>query len=138
MTGLVRETRAMIAGMSPALDPANCCFVTVSNQQQAFSLMPLALGTFREKEGLSLIVPQEAAAEAGIEAEPFLCITLQVLSALNGVGLTSAVASALSAQNISCNIVAAFHHDHVFVPAGQSAKAMSILEELSQSARGGD
>jgi hypothetical protein len=44
------------------------------------------------------------------------CLTLRVHSALDGVGLTAAVASALAEIGIPCNMVAAFHHDHAFVP----------------------
>jgi uncharacterized protein len=43
-------------------------------------------------------------------------ITLDVHSALDGVGLTAAVAVALAAEGIPCNMIAAHHHDHVFVP----------------------
>ena len=49
---------------------------------------------------------------------------LQVHSALDGVGLTAAVAGALAAAGIACNVIAAFHHDHLFVPA---ARAGAVL-----------
>ncbi|MFZ1744221.1 MAG: ACT domain-containing protein [Pontixanthobacter sp.] len=134
MTEPVRETQDMIAGMSPSLDPQRWCFVTIADQGQAFALMPHALATFREQEGLSLIVPQEAAHEAGMEAESYARITLQVHSALDGVGLTAAVATALADAGIACNMVAAFHHDHAFVPAEQAEEALGILGALSRSA----
>lgn len=51
------------------------------------------------------------------------CMTLQVYSALEGVGLTAAVSQTLAEHDIPCNIVAAFQHDHVFVPS-----ALLILE----------
>jgi uncharacterized protein len=57
-------------------------------------------------------------------------IVLEVFSALDGVGLTAAVAGALAAQGIPCNMIAAFHHDHVFVPAVMADRAIAVLQEL--------
>ena len=58
-------------------------------------------------------------------------ITLRVHSALDGIGLTAAVSAALTEAGIACNVVAALHHDHVFVPAPDAARALSALEALS-------
>ena len=58
-------------------------------------------------------------------------ITLRVHSALDGVGLTAAVATALAGHGIACNMVAAFHHDHVFVPAARAEEALAILKTLA-------
>jgi hypothetical protein len=57
-------------------------------------------------------------------------ITIGANSALNAVGLTAKIASALADKGISANIVAAYHHDHVFVPWSKRDQAMKILEEL--------
>jgi hypothetical protein len=65
-------------------------------------------------------------------------ITLRVHSALDGVGLTAAVASALSDAGIPCNMVAAFHHDHVFVPSSLAAAALDALRKLQASVESGD
>jgi hypothetical protein len=61
-------------------------------------------------------------------------IELTVRSALDGVGLTAAVASALAEAGIPCNVVAAFHHDHVFAPAAMAERALAVLHALQQSA----
>ena len=63
-------------------------------------------------------------------SEPMRCITLDVNSALDGVGLTAAVASALAERQIPCNVVAAYHHDHVFVPQQQADAAVAVLVAL--------
>lgn len=52
-------------------------------------------------------------------------------SALEAVGLTAAVALALTDAGISCNVVAGFHHDHLFVPFGRAAEAVAVLEALA-------
>ena len=53
-----------------------------------------------------------------------------MVSSLAAVGLTAAVAAALTEVGISANVVAAFHHDHVFVPLGRAAEALTCLERL--------
>jgi hypothetical protein len=54
-----------------------------------------------------------------------------VHSSLQAVGLTAAVATALAERGIACNVVAGFHHDHLFVPHERGAEAMDALAELS-------
>lgn len=54
-------------------------------------------------------------------------------SSLEGVGLTGAVSSALAEIGIPCNMVAALHHDHVFVPSDKAPAAIDALIELQQS-----
>ena len=134
MSEVIRDTQAMIAGMGPALDARRYCFVSPKDPQQALELMRHALATFREDEGLSLIVPAEAVAEAGIDAPQFARITLQVHSDLEGVGLTAAVSGALAQAGIACNMVAALRHDHAFVPADRAAEALTLLRERASSA----
>ncbi len=91
--------------------------------------MSQAIASFREAEGISFILPIEAAKLAGFDTSlPMAQITLQVYSALDGVGLTAAVASALADAGIPCNMVAGFHHDHAFVPEDLADKAIEVLE----------
>jgi uncharacterized protein len=59
-------------------------------------------------------------------------ITLTVHSSLEAVGLTATFSKALAENNISCNVVAAYYHDHIFVDAKDAAKAMKILHILSE------
>jgi hypothetical protein len=67
-------------------------------------------------------------------SEPMACIQLGVASALHDVGLTAAVSQALAAENISCNVIAAYQHDYLFVPAAQVERALTTLLGLSQAA----
>ena len=129
MTGPVCDTEAMIAGMAPVLDPATYAVVTTADPDRAAAATPAALATFREAEGLSLILPLAQAQALAFPAPvPMARITLTVHSALDGIGLTAAVATALAAAGIPCNMVAAFHHDHVFVPAAKAARALAVLQ----------
>lgn len=119
----------MIGGMAPELDPHRWAFVQVT-PDRASEWLGAALGTFREREGVSAIVPAALA-----EGEPaFARITLTVHSDLEGVGLTAAVAIALTDAQIACNVVAALHHDHLFVPAARADEALAILQALARAA----
>jgi uncharacterized protein len=96
---------------------------------------PLALGSFHEVEGLTLILPRGTVEALRLAADlPMRRIELTVNSALDGVGLTAAVASALADEGIPCNVVAAYHHDHIFVPSGMAERALVILKALQASA----
>jgi uncharacterized protein len=64
----------------------------------------------------------------------FSWITLTVNSSLDGVGLTAAVSQALAEQGIPCNVVAAAHHDHLFVPERRAEETVLILESLAKRA----
>lgn len=131
----VFDTQAMISGMTPVLLPEVYIFATTTDPNSPARAATIA--TPREAEGLSLILPIAAAAAHGFEtSHPMRCITLNVYSALDGVGLTAAVANALADQGIACNMVAGFHHDHAFVPAAHAHAALQALLAL-QGAAGG-
>lgn len=132
MTEPVRDREAMIAAMEPRLDTQRWRFVLVS-PDNAPQLLGAAIGTFREDEGVTAIVLSELADELGIEGPDFARITLMVHSDLEGVGLTAAVSSALADARIACNMVAALHHDHAFVPATQGGEALAVLQALQAS-----
>lgn len=136
MSGPARSGQAMVAGMDPVLDDTDYIFCTGLPAHQAEAVRDTALGWFVEAEGLSLILSADSAQELGLPGEPTMRrIVLTVHSALDGVGLTAAVASKLAEAGIACNMVAAYHHDHVFVPAADADRALALLRELQASAR---
>ena len=122
-------TQEMLANMRPWLDPETHVFASFAGPPPA-GLDYRALATFREEEGLSMILPEGAAPGMAMRR-----IILRVHSSLSGVGLTATVATALAAEGIPCNMVAAFHHDHVFIPTEHAEKAVEILLRLQEAAR---
>ena len=50
-------------------------------------------------------------------------------SALAAVGLTAAIATALAKVGISANVIAGYHHDHIFVPWSRRYEALAILAD---------
>ena len=133
MTTIIGDTAGMIAGMSPELMAGAFDFCTLNaDDPRLVKRIPLARAVFQEAEGTSLILPVNVMkAEGFAETAPMAQITLNVFSSLEGVGLTAAVAQALAAQNIACNMVAAFHHDHAFVPLDRAEDAMAVLRKLA-------
>ncbi len=131
MTEIVRESSRMVALMNPRLSHEDFVFCATTDAAVAAQAQASALGWFNEREGVSLILPRENAEALGFPADlPMRRIELTVASALDGVGLTAAVASALAAQAIPCNVVGALHHDHVFVPAAMAERALNALRAL--------
>jgi hypothetical protein len=122
-----RDAAGMIRSMSPRLLFGIFVFRTVAGEDAA-RLLPEARAMVVEDEGLSLVLP-------GAPEDPLAMrqITLDVHSALDGVGLTAAVATALARAGIPCNMVAGHHHDHVFVPAGDAERALDVLRRLSDA-----
>lgn len=94
---------------------------------------PRALASFRENEGLTVILALDEAKAAGLTPR-FLAawISLEVNSALDAVGLTAAVSAVLADAGIPCNVVAAFHHDHIFVPVAQARAAYEALNAITE------
>ena len=120
----------LLASMAPELSPNEYVFCTARGAYGDFAeLSPLA--TFAEEEGLTLVLTKEAATEANLEFDSvFRVITLKVHSSLDAVGLTAAVSTKLTEHGISANVIAAYYHDHIFVPTELAEKALSALHEL--------
>ena len=115
--------------MKPRLNDGVYAFVSIPPDGETGRLDPIA--TFREEEGLSVIVEESKVEGTGLEILfRAAWITLMVNSDLHAVGLTAAVAGALAERGISCNVIAAANHDHLFLPVEQADAAMAALKDL--------
>lgn len=125
------DLEKLLTLLQPRLLDGYYVFVTLTEQQNAEiqNLNPLA--TYREDEGLSVLVEQQLADQFGLDYHGvFRGITLSVHSSLESVGLTAAVAGKLANHGVSANVIAAHYHDHVFVPAQRADYALQLLTEL--------
>lgn len=87
---------------------------------------------FREEEGITILIKKELADILKLEYSYVAgWISLTVHSSLEAVGLTAAFSAALAKEGISCNVVAAFYHDHIFVEQKDTKEAMRILNKFS-------
>ena len=117
--------------LEPSLLPGDFVFCTAANLKYGdfAELQPLA--SYQEEEGLTLVLAKQSADVAGLAYDSvFNCITLMVHSSLDAVGLTAAVSGKLAANGISANVMAAYHHDHVFVPRNKAQLALRLLTEI--------
>ncbi|MFD0412289.1 ACT domain-containing protein [Streptomyces sp. NPDC127108] len=125
------DLKTLLAGMRPELNVGCYVFATVDDGIVPPGVSPVV--TVAEQEGLTLVLSQQEADAAGVAYEYTAgWITLRVHSALEAVGLTAAVARELADSGLSCNVVAGFHHDHLFVPYEQAAQAVTVLEDLAR------
>ena len=136
MSGIV-DLDTLIESLAPRLSETEYVYISVEKNADWSQLDPLA--TFRENEGLSLVIDRFVAEQSDLPFEnTFRLITLEVHSSLEAVGLTAAVAGALTLKGISANVIAAFYHDHILVPTHQAAAAMDALLTLRDSHRPGN
>ena len=128
----IEELQVLLARLEPILHGGEFVFCSVGDFNWAKWMGLDPVGMFREVEGLSLILRRDRADLAGLEYESvFRLIGLTVHSSLDAVGLTAAIANCLAARGLSANVVAAYYHDHIFVPADRSADAMQAIQSLA-------
>jgi len=123
----------LLRSMQPVLNPGVYVYAFVPPATELTGISCLA--TFREAEGLTVILEESEALRLGW---PLLFraawLTLTIHSDLEAVGLTAAFATALAEAGISCNVVAAAYHDHIFVPIESGPAALAVLQTLQQDA----
>ena len=133
MTQPLNDLSDLIRRLNVQVHEGAYAFATVKSLESVNTAA--LLGTFIEEEGLTIIVTESEARRLKLESYfRAAWLTLGVHSDLNDVGLTATVSTALSRGGISCNIVAAMNHDHLFVPYEQKDDALSRLQDLSNAA----
>ena len=131
---MVGETNLakILARLRPEMRPEVYVFCTVDRPRFAALNHIGLLACVFEEEGVTLVIPETVArAEGLLSVGPFRCITLQVHSSLEGVGLTATVATLLAKHEIAANLIAGYHHDHILVPAEHADRAFALLQTLT-------
>lgn len=127
------DLNTLLKNMNAELLPDLLVFCTVA-QDEPIPTSICAQLTFREREGMTIVMRREDAERAGLRyAFASRLITLTVHSALDAVGFLAAVTSRLAEAGISVNAVSAFYHDHLFVPADRADEAMAILQGMAKT-----
>lgn len=118
-----RDLARLLATMAPEVREGEFVFVTVA----APAGLPVH-ATVVEDEGTTVVMARQDADVRGLEYD-FVAgwITLRAHSALDAVGLTAAVSTALAEDGISCNVLAGRFHDHLLVPIDRVDDAVSAL-----------
>ena len=125
----------LLRTMSPVVRESEYVFCVVPQASPATATTLHAfnpLCTFREEEGLTLVLTRAQADAAGMRYDAvFRCVTLAVQSSLVAVGFLAAVTRVLAERGIPVNPVSAFYHDHLFVPADRVDDALAALRALA-------
>ncbi len=126
--------KRLIATMNPILNEGDYVFVSLNNLNEI--KRSDTLFEFKEKEGITMVLEKDKADRLKLKYEFVTSwITLEVHSSLEAVGLTAAFSSALANEKISCNVVAGYFHDHIFVAVNDAMKAIQVLTALSKNKR---
>ena len=127
-----KDLEKLLKTMKPSLNEGDYVFCIINDITTIESSDIIMF--FREQEGFTVIIKKELADSLKLEYS-FVAswITLTVHSSLEAVGLTAAFSKALSQEGISCNVVAAFYHDHIFVGKNDTDKAMKILNRFANT-----
>ncbi|MFP3594192.1 ACT domain-containing protein [Chryseobacterium sp. SIMBA_038] len=130
MTG-EKDLKTLLQSMKPHLNEGEYVFCTVEKLPN-IDLNEI-ICFFKEQEGITLIIKKELADQLHFKYE-FVAswITLEIHSSLEAVGLTAAFSKALTSKNISCNVIAGYFHDHIFVSVDDANNAMEELKRLSE------
>lgn len=125
------HTDTLIKSLKPLLHEGIYVFCTVKEIPSID--MSSIISYFREDEGITLILKKETADKARLlYSYQASWITLNVHTSLSTIGITAAFSNALAGKGISCNVIAGFYHDHLFVPKDKAAETMKILNRLSE------
>ena len=122
----------LLRTMQAELQEGEFVFCSVSEEDlSALDVEPRCL--FREREGVTLILPKEEADKLVLDyAYMSRLITLTVHSSLEAVGFLAAITAKLAAQDISVNAVSAYYHDHLFVSSRDAERTLELLREFTE------
>jgi len=127
-----KDLRRLLRNLSPVLAAGEFVFCSFADARYGDHAQLQPVASFAEHEGLTLVIPRAQADQHALHyTAVFSCITLQVHSDLAAVGLTAAVAAALTRHGISANVIAGYYHDHVFVQRECAQQALAALGELA-------
>ena len=124
-----RDLRRLLADLRPVRREGEFVMVSLPQRVEVGAAATVDEGA----EGITHVVPRELADERGW-AYDFVgaWLTMQVHSALDAVGMTAAMSTALTEAGISCNVLAGYHHDHLLVPSDRADEAIAVLQRLGQ------
>ena len=117
--------RHLIRTMSPLLDNAEWIFATINVEDES-ALAPYAIAA--RSRGVDVGVTSPAADGLGNVSVPMSRITLKCTRA-RGSGTDRSRCRCAGGGGVSANVIAAYYHDHIFVPKASADRALAVLTD---------
>mmetsp|Transcript_6701 Transcript_6701/g.10580 ORF Transcript_6701/g.10580 Transcript_6701/m.10580 type:complete len:134 (+) Transcript_6701:499-900(+) len=132
--GGITDLKVLLETMEPRVNEEEYVFCNVKEVDYGLceKLKPICMYV-EQGEGMTLVLLDTVAKENGFDTSVrFKSITLTVHSSLEAVGLTAAVSKKLTEKGVCANVIAAYYHDHVFVPSSKIDLAIAALGEFKK------
>ena len=108
------DLEKLVANMEPVLNKGDYVFTTVKDTKSI--PREITVCEIKEREGITIVISKTDADALGLSYDYIASwITLNIHSSLEAVGLTAAFSTELGNNGISCNVIAGYYHDHIFV-----------------------
>ena len=128
------DLKKILESIDPYLVDESFIFMTTDQSLSSISNTLNPIASFKEKEGLSIVITQATADKNAITYDSvFSCISLGVHSSLESYGLISTISRELTQNNISTNVFSGYYHDHIFVQSEKADKALEIISKIGSS-----
>lgn len=119
----------LIQSMNPILNEGEFVFCTLIDWKHI--PREITICEFKEKEGLTIVLKKQDADQFKLPYHYIASwITLKIHSSLEAYGLTAAFSTELAKHEISCNVIAGYFHDHIFVDKKNGKRAIKILKAM--------
>jgi len=127
-----KDLAQLIQGIKPKLTAGDYVFATVKDLRKINRNDTIC--EFKESEGTTIVIEKRMADELRLEYGYIAAwITLTIHSSLDAVGFTALFSTVLAQNDISCNVIAGYYHDHIFVAKADAEKTVHVLTEWSKN-----